>query len=77
MWQLKLLKVNLAYISVEIILTDLTDVVIKAPGFLHLQGLDMMSRGHLLADVVTIIGYSRYSFWRSGQIILKRCIIVP
>merc|ERR1712072_541890 len=29
---------------------------IKAPGFAHLQGLDMMSRGHLIADVVTIIG---------------------
>lgn len=29
---------------------------IRAPGFAHLQGLDMMSRGHLLADVVTIIG---------------------
>jgi len=29
---------------------------IKAPGFLHLQALDFMSRGHLLADVVTIIG---------------------
>ena len=29
---------------------------IKAPGFFHLQALDFMSRGHLLADVVTIIG---------------------
>lgn len=29
---------------------------IKAPGFLHLQGLDFMSRGHMLADVVTIVG---------------------
>jgi NADH:ubiquinone oxidoreductase subunit D len=29
---------------------------IKAPGFLHLQGLDFMSKDHLLADVVTIIG---------------------
>lgn len=29
---------------------------IKAPGFSHLQALDFMSRGHLLADVVTIIG---------------------
>lgn len=29
---------------------------IKAPGFLHLQGIDFMSRGHLIADVVTIIG---------------------
>jgi NADH dehydrogenase (ubiquinone) Fe-S protein 2 len=29
---------------------------IKAPGFLHLQGLDFMTRGHLIADVVTAIG---------------------
>jgi len=29
---------------------------IRAPGFLHLQSLDMMSRGHLIADLVSIIG---------------------
>jgi len=29
---------------------------IKAPGFIHLQALDFMSRGHLIADLVTIIG---------------------
>jgi len=29
---------------------------IKAPGFSHLQALDFMSTGHLIADVVTIIG---------------------
>lgn len=29
---------------------------IKAPGFLHLQALNEMSKNHLLADVVTIIG---------------------
>jgi len=29
---------------------------IKAPGFLHLAALDFMVRGHLIADVVTIIG---------------------
>ena len=29
---------------------------IRAPGFAHLQGLDTMSRNHMLADVVTIIG---------------------
>ena len=29
---------------------------IKAPGFNHLQGLNFMSKDHLLADVVTIIG---------------------
>jgi NADH-quinone oxidoreductase subunit D len=28
---------------------------IKAPGFAHLQGLDFMAKGHLMADVVTII----------------------
>ena len=29
---------------------------IKAPGFGHLQALDDMSQGHMIADVVTIIG---------------------
>jgi NADH dehydrogenase (ubiquinone) Fe-S protein 2 len=29
---------------------------IRSPGFFHLQGLDFMSKSHMLADVVTIIG---------------------
>lgn len=29
---------------------------IKAPGSLHLQGLDIMCKNHLLSDLVTIIG---------------------
>ena len=29
---------------------------IRAPGFAHLQALEMMSKGHMLADVVAIIG---------------------
>lgn len=29
---------------------------IRSPGFFHLQGLDFMVRGHLLADVVAIVG---------------------
>jgi NADH dehydrogenase (ubiquinone) Fe-S protein 2 len=29
---------------------------IKAPGFGHLQGLNEMAKGHMIADVVTIIG---------------------
>lgn len=29
---------------------------IKAPGYAHLQGLNAMTKGHLIADVVTIIG---------------------
>jgi NADH-quinone oxidoreductase subunit D len=29
---------------------------IKAPGFAHLQGMDFMNRGHMLADVSAILG---------------------
>jgi len=29
---------------------------IKAPGFLHLQGLEVMTKGLMLADLVTVIG---------------------
>lgn len=29
---------------------------IKAPGFLHLQAMDEMTRGHMLTDVVTVLG---------------------
>jgi len=29
---------------------------IKAPGFLHLQGVDFMARGHFIADLVAILG---------------------
>lgn len=29
---------------------------IRAPGFAHLQALDFMTKGHMLADVVTVIG---------------------
>jgi NADH-quinone oxidoreductase subunit D len=29
---------------------------IRAPGFAHLQGLDFMTRGHMLADTVAVIG---------------------
>ncbi len=29
---------------------------IRSPGYVHLQALDLMSKGHMLADVVSIIG---------------------
>jgi NADH-quinone oxidoreductase subunit D len=29
---------------------------IRAPGFAHIQGLDFMTKGHMLADVVAVIG---------------------
>jgi NADH-quinone oxidoreductase subunit D len=31
-------------------------VKIRAPGFAHLAAMDEMARGHMLSDVVTIIG---------------------
>ena len=31
-------------------------IKVRAPGFAHLQALDYMCRGHMIADVVTIIG---------------------
>ena len=31
-------------------------VKIRAPGFVHISGLDEMVRGHMLADVVAVIG---------------------
>lgn len=59
---------NEEYVSVEApkgefgvyIVTNNSSVLerckIKAPGFLHLQGLNTMAKNHLLADLVTIIG---------------------
>ena len=42
------------------LLSDNTEIPyrckIRAPGFMHLQGINYMSKGHLIADVVTIIG---------------------
>jgi NADH:ubiquinone oxidoreductase subunit D len=35
---------------------------IRAPGFVHLQGLNFMSKGHMLADVVTLIGAQNIVF---------------
>jgi len=29
---------------------------IRAPGFAHLAGLDEMTRGHMIADLVAVIG---------------------
>ncbi|MCC7167559.1 MAG: NADH-quinone oxidoreductase subunit D, partial [Rhodospirillales bacterium] len=29
---------------------------IRAPGYAHLQALEMMTKGHMLADVVAVIG---------------------
>ena len=38
------------------VLINLIDVKLQAPGFLHLQGLNCIVVGHMIADLVTIIG---------------------
>jgi len=38
----------------------------RAPGFYHLNGIEALSKGQRLADVVTILG-TGYSFWRSDR----------
>ena len=40
---------------------------IKAPGFAHLQALNHMARGHMIADVVTIIGTQDIVFGECGE----------
>jgi len=40
---------------------------IRAPGFVHLQGLDFMTKDHMLADVVTMIGTQDIVFGEVDQ----------
>jgi NADH dehydrogenase (ubiquinone) Fe-S protein 2 len=48
-------------------------VKVKAPGFAHLAALDFISKGHLIADVVTIIGTQDIVF---GEVDRLFCIII-
>ena len=41
---------------------------IRPPGFTHLQGLDFMVKGHMLADVVTMIGTQKEVFCRKSEL---------
>ena len=51
------------------VLINHIDVVLKLLVFLHLQGLDFMSKGHIVFDVVTIIGIQDIVF---GKLILDQ-----
>jgi NADH dehydrogenase (ubiquinone) Fe-S protein 2 len=62
------LKENFIYSAIEApkgefgvcLVTDNTNIPyrckIRAPGFFHLAGLNMMSKGHFVSDLVAIIG---------------------
>ena len=51
---------------------------IRAPGFFHLQGLDFMGVGHMIADIVTIIGTQDIEFGEVDRLIFfyKICFIL-
>ena len=47
---------------------------VRAPGFAHLSCFDQISRGHLLADAVAIIGTMDLVFGKSGPLhVLRQC----
>ena len=43
---------------------------VRAPGFVHLSALDEMVRGHMLADVVAVIGTSGHCVWGGRSLML-------
>ena len=47
-------------------------VKIRAPGFAHLAAMDEMSRGHMLSDVVTIIGSQDIVFGEVDRLFLSK-----
>jgi len=45
---------------------------VRSPGFMHLQTINYLSKGHLIADVVTIIGTLDIVF---GECVVKFYLI--
>ena len=54
--QVKRLRENLVFFLISDGTNRPYRCKIKSPGFSHLQALNFMSKEHLLADIVTIIG---------------------
>lgn len=53
---------------------------IRAPGFAHLACFDQVSRGHLLADAVAIIGTMDLVFGKSRPplfVVVLKCLLTP
>ena len=48
---------------------------IRAPGFAHLGGFDHVSKGHLLADAVAVIGTMDLVFGKLGSRIARRSLL--
>jgi len=54
-------------------------IKVRAPGFAHLASLDEMVRGHMIADLVAIIGsaQSRRKFHCFINPLSEKCLISP
>ena len=48
---------------------------IRAPGFPHLQAMDFMNRGHMLADVSAILGIARHRVRRDRPLAQRRRLL--
>ena len=55
MQRLNIPKVNLAFILFPMAPTNLTGLKLRAGSYPHIARLDEMSRGHMIADLVTVI----------------------
>jgi hypothetical protein len=49
---------------------------IRAPGFAHLQAMDFICRGHMLADVSAILGFARHRV-RGGRSLMTNRRLAP
>ena len=56
MLQLRLPKVSLEYILISDGSSKPYKCKIRAPGFAHLQAMDYLIKGHMLADVPAVLG---------------------
>ena len=45
---------------------------IRAPGFSHLQAMDYLMKGHMLADVPAVLRFIRSGFWRDRSMSIKK-----
>ena len=45
---------------------------IRAPGFSHLQAMDYLMKGHMLADVPAVLGSIGSGFWRGRSMSIKK-----
>ena len=69
---LRLPKVNLEFILISDGSHKPYKCKIRAPGFSHLQAMDYLLKGHMLADVPAVLGSLDHCFWRGRSMSIKK-----